>query len=311
MKNSIYLRTLELTKRIIIGEKRVDVYLFNTNILKAIFSTKTTFGGIYACFKTGSLALIILFLCFVFQTSIQAQDLFVRQSNLKSNQNNSVSNKNNEKEKDRDNTMMIFNSQSQNTTSSKKLHYFALKNNLVYDAALLPNISAEAYLGNQFSLVIEGNWSWWAFEKKSKSGRFYRVQSVGAELRYWINSIYPLHGHAVGVYAMVGDYDIRFFPKNEDSKGWLSYGSWSAGLSYAYSVPITGRVNLEFSVAAGYLGGKYYDYKYCIPHERWERQGEFSGKYFGPTRVGVSLVWLFGSGNNIKNIGSYTKLIKK
>ena len=254
------------------------MYNFYTNILKTISSKEFAFDGVYEYMKTGLPAFIMLSLCFVFQPSIHAQDIIVSSTRVKSNPNSSVNN-------------------------DKKLYYFALKNNLLYDAALLPNISAEAYLGKQFSLAIEGDWNWWAFEKKMKSGRFYRIQSVGAELRYWINSIYPLHGHAVGVYTMVGDYDIRFFPKNEDSKGWLSYGSWSAGFSYAYSMPITSRVNLEFALAVGYLGGKYYDYNYCIPHERWERQEEYSGKYFGPTRVGVSVVWLFGSGNNVRNRG--------
>ena len=264
------------------------MYKFYTNTVKAVFSTKSAFDGIYAYFKIGLPVLIVLLLCFVLQPSLQAQEVFVRSTNIGCLPSCGVT------------------SSPQNTTG-KKLFYFALKNNLVYDAALLPNISAEAYLGKDFSLAVEGNWSWWAFEKKSKSGRFYRIQSVGAELRYWINSAYPLHGHAVGIYTMVGDYDIRFFTKNEDSKGWLSYGSWSAGLSYAYSMPVTSRMNLEFGLAVGYLGGKYYDYNYCIPHERWERQGEYNGKYFGPTRVGVSLVWLLGNGNNIKNRGVYTK----
>ena len=192
--------------------------------------------------------------------------------------------------------MLIFTSSSQDRVATdKKLHYFALKNNLFYDVALLPNLTAEVYLGKQLSLAIAGSLSWWTFN----SDRFYRIQSVGAELRYWINSPYPLHGHAVGVYSMVGNYDIRLLSQNEDSKGWLSYGSWSAGLSYAYSVPVANRVNLEFGLAVGYLGGKYYDYHYCLIHDRWERQAEYNRNYFGPTRVGVSIVWMLGNGSNM------------
>ena len=257
---------------------------FYSKRLKAIILRKNAFEGICAYPKIGFPVLIMLSLCLVFQSSIQAQEVFVRPPSIESNPKDSISS-------------------PQNTVTNKKLFYFALKNNLIYDAALLPNLAAEVYLGKQFSLAIDGNWSWWTF----KSDRFHRIQSVGADFRYWINSPSPLRGHAVGIYSMVGNYDIRLFTKNEDSKGWLSYGSWSTGLSYAYSVPIASRVNLEFGLAVGYLGGKYYDYNYCMMHKRWERQAERNRKYFGPTRAGISVVWLFGNGYNKKNGGVYTR----
>ena len=262
------------------------MYSFYANILKAVFSKKSTFDRVCAYFKAGLHALTTLLLCFIFQSTLQAQG---RSVSLGCDPNCGIS------------SIPLKN------TTGKKLYYFALKNNLLYDAMLLPNITAEVYLGKQFSLAVEGNWSWWSSKSIIKSDWYHRIQSVGAELRYWINSSYPLNGHAVGVYSMIGNYDIRTFAKNEDSKGWLSYGSWSAGLSYAYSMPITRRLNLELGLAVGYLGGKYYDYNYCIPHERWEQQAESNRSYFGPTRVGASIVWLFGSGNNIKNKSVYGK----
>jgi Protein of unknown function (DUF3575). len=249
----------------------------------------------YAYFKTGFPAFIVLSLCFVFHYPLHSQEIAVRQTTIESNSDGSVNNRKIDTDKDHT-RMLIFTSSSQDRVATdKKLHYFALKNNLFYDVALLPNLTAEVYLGKQLSLAIAGSLSWWTFN----SDRFYRIQSVGAELRYWINSPYPLHGHAVGVYSMVGNYDIRLLSQNEDSKGWLSYGSWSAGLSYAYSVPVANRVNLEFGLAVGYLGGKYYDYHYCLIHDRWERQAEYNRNYFGPTRVGVSIVWMLGNGSNM------------
>jgi len=116
-----------------------------------------------------------------------------------------------------------------------------------------------------------------------------------------LNSSYPLQGNAVGIYGMIGNYDVRFSPKDEKSIGYLSYSSWSAGLSYAYSLPISDRFNLEFGLAAGYLGGKYYKYNYCMEEEQWEQQAVLKRNYFGPTRLNVSLVWLLGKGNNSNN----------
>ena len=269
-------------------------YYVNKQIV--LISKKFAFDEIYVYFKTGLPAFIVLLLCFVFQPSLKAQDAFVMPASMEFNQDSIVNNKNND-------TIAIIDSQPQDTVKGKKQFYFALKNNLLYDAALLPNLTFEAYLGKQFSLAIEGNWSWWSSNKNIESAWFYRIQSVGAELRYWINSPYPLQGHAVGIYSMVGNYDVRLFAKNENSKGQLSYETWSAGLSYAYSVPVAKRVNMEFGFAMGYLSGKYHDYNYCMMHERWEQQAKFNRKYFGPTRVGVSVVWQFGNGNNTRNRG--------
>jgi hypothetical protein len=186
--------------------------------------------------------------------------------------------------------------------SRKSPFHLALKTNLLYDAALLPNLTAELYLGKQWSLAIEGNWSWWTFAgKKIQNNGYHRVQAAGAELRRWIKSPSPLQGHAVGLYYMLGDYDLRLFPKNENSTGQLSYSSRSAGLSYAYSMPLNRRLNLEFGIAFGYAGGRYYVYDYCMSENWWEQQEVFNRTYWGPTRVGISLVWLpFSKKGSIK-----------
>ena len=184
--------------------------------------------------------------------------------------------------------------------------YLALKTNLVYDALLLPNLTAEIYLGRKWSLAIEGNWSWWNFDKPIQNLWYHRIQAAGAELRYWVKSPYPLQGHAIGLYSLIGNYDVRLFTENEDSKGYLSNQSWSAGLSYAYSMPIAHKFNLEFGLALGYVGGRYYQYDYCMRHEQWEQKAINNRRYFGPTRVGVSLVWLVGTGNSPEDKDKYT-----
>ena len=280
-------------------KERVDLYPFYYNILKAIFSTKSAFDGIYTYCKTGFPAFIVLSLCFVFHPPLHSQEIPVRQTTNESNSDSSVNNNGN--------TMMIYNSSSQNTATDKKLYYFSLKNNLLYDAVLLPNLTFEVYLGAQLSLEINGNWSWWKFGEQVEKQWFHRIQTVGAELRYWINSPYPLHGHAIGLYGMTGNYDLRLFPKNENSKGWLSNNSWSTGLSYAYSMPVSCYFNIEFGISIGYVGGKYYQYNYCIEDNWWAQQTYKNRHYFGPTKAGVSLVWLIGSGNSRKQRDVYFK----
>jgi hypothetical protein len=182
---------------------------------------------------------------------------------------------------------------------TKKPLHLAVKTNLLYDAMLLPNLTAEVWLGNRWSLAVEGSWSWWSFGNPVQEQWVHRIQTAGAELRYWVKSPYPLHGHALGAYGMSGNYDMRLFPRNEHSKGELSYGSWSAGLSYAYSMPIARKLNLEFGFALGYVEGKYYKYDYCMRHQEWNKRAAYNRHYFGPTRIGISLVWLPATGNKI------------
>ena len=189
---------------------------------------------------------------------------------------------------------------SQTTTPYKKPLYFAIKNNLLYDAVLLPNLTAEVYLGNKWSLALEGNLSWWMFSQPTENEWFHRIQTAGLELRKWVCSPFPLYGHAVGVYAMIGNYDVRAFTKDEFSKGWLSYHSWSAGITYSYSIPISMHFNLEFGVALGYVGGEYFEYNYCMEDEWWAQQAVHNRKYFGPTRAGISLAWMIGKRNKAR-----------
>ena len=183
--------------------------------------------------------------------------------------------------------------------ASKPLH-LALKTNLLYDLGLLPNLTVEWYFekfDRQWSLAVEGNWNWWTFGSSAQTRQFYRIQAAGIELRRWVESPYPLHGHAVGVYSMIGNYDLRFFTQDEYSKGYLSNLSWSAGLSYSWSVPISSGFNVELGLALGYIGGRYYQYDYCTIHQHWAPRAAYNRNYIGPTRVGVSFVWLLGTGN--------------
>jgi hypothetical protein len=67
---------------------------------------------------------------------------------------------------------------------------------------------------------------------------------------------------------------------------------WSAGLSYGFSMPVSKRLNLEFSLSVGYASIAYRkfapsnDYEILwrdpVKHGRWN--------YFGPTKAQISLV---------------------
>ena len=96
-----------------------------------------------------------------------------------------------------------------------------------------------------------------------------------------------LTGHFVGVYGESGKYDF------EHKKDICYQGEfWSAGLSYGYSMPIGKRLNMEFSISAGYASIAYRGYTPSDDYETLWRDPEKVGKwhYFGPTKAQVSLV---------------------
>lgn len=175
---------------------------------------------------------------------------------------------------------------------------WAIKTNLLYDAATLLNLSAEIpfTLNEQaYSVVMQHQFPWWDFKENRRVVRFI---STGLEGRWWFNPRHyeatskrlqrdALTGHFVGLYALTGKWDFQW-----DRKICYQGDFWSTGLVYGYSMPIAKRLNLEFTIAVGYASIPYQHY---IPSTDWQtlykdldKQGTWH--YFGPTRAEVSLV---------------------
>lgn len=183
-------------------------------------------------------------------------------------------------------------------TRGRRPFYMAVKTNLLYDALVIPNIGLELYLGRGWS--VAGNWMYTWF-KNDKRHRYHRIYGGDLEVRRWFgtkegNS--PLTGHHAGLYGQILTYDLEWGGKGYLGDRW-SYG---AGISYGYSAPIGRRLNLDFTIGAGYLGGEYHEYVpggWCETHRRecylW--QATKKRHWFGPTKAEISLVWLIGYGN--------------
>lgn len=191
------------------------------------------------------------------------------------------------------------------TEPAKKPFYIAVKTNLLYDAALLPNLAVEIPFGRDYrwSVAVDGNWSWW--DSGPEKYNYHRIQMAGVELRYWLwnKTGNPLNGWFVGAYGYGGNYDLRLFAKNRDDLGQQSRWSYSAGITAGYAMPIGRRFNLEFSLGLGYLGGEFKKYSLSNCEDGiFPVQSTHKRNYWGPTKAGVSLVWLIGSGVN-KNKG--------
>lgn len=173
--------------------------------------------------------------------------------------------------------------------------YMAVKTNMLYDLAITPNIGVEFYLGNKFA--IAGNWmyAWW---RKHKASWWHRTYGGDLEVRRYFGSLAeekPLQGWHVGLYGGIVTYDFEWGARGYLGDRWSYFG----GVSVGYSMPIKRRFNLDFTLGLGYLGGEYKEY---LPEDDcYVWQATKQRKWFGPTKLEVSLVWLIGRGNYNKD----------
>lgn len=167
----------------------------------------------------------------------------------------------------------------------------AVKTNLLYWGTTTPNLGVEVGLGKRTTLDFVGTYNPWQFNHNTKIKHF----TLQPEFRLW--KCERFNGGFWGFHATYGQYnaggvhlplDIFRGLRTNRYQGWLV----GAGVSYGHQWYLGPHWNLEATFGFGYMYFKF---------DRYEcpRCGEFLGKgerhYFGPTKVGVSFVYLFRS----------------
>lgn len=199
------------------------------------------------------------------------------------------------------------------TMNVRYIRPFALKTNLLFNAATLFNIELEVPLGKRFSILGEWTFPWWGglgnrggvSPVPVYSEEFtMQMLSGGLEGRYWFprngklndkaqrwGDYNALNGWFVGIYGGAGVYDFQF-----NSKGMQGEFYIAAGISGGYAHPIGKFLHMEYSLGVGYLSTEYYNYKAMdghkvvdiLPNGQYDRRKQ---TWIGPTKVKVSLVW--------------------
>ena len=167
---------------------------------------------------------------------------------------------------------------------------FALKTNMLFDAALMPNVEIEVPIGKRWSVNGEYIFPWWLL----KNNRYcLEILSGGLEGRYWLGNPLKrerrevLTGHYVGLYAGGGKYDLQWKEKGYQGEFFIA-----AGISYGWATRIARNLHLEFSIGIGLLRTNYRHYHAQDNYQTlmWQENGKYT--WFGPTKAKVSLVWL-------------------
>ncbi len=174
-----------------------------------------------------------------------------------------------------------------------------LKTNMLYDAALVPNIGAEFYLGNRWTLGADWMYAWW---KNDKRHHYWRIYGGDLTIRKYFGKSAQkgaLQGHHAGIYGQIFTADFELGGKGVISGqpggtifDKLHYG---IGLEYGYSLPVARKFNIDFTFGIGYIGGEYSEYKPIDDCYVW--QATKNRNYIGPTKAEISLVWLIGKEN--------------
>ena len=184
--------------------------------------------------------------------------------------------------------------------SCRRRPLLALKTNLLFDAALMPNVEIEVPVGKRWSVNGEYAFPWWQFDR----GKYcMQVLMGGLEGRYWLGSRKSredrevLTGHFLGLYAGGGKYDLQWGEKGYQGELFIA-----AGVSYGWATRIARHLHLEFNIGIGLLRTDYRHYHARDNYQTllWQENGKYT--WFGPTKAKISLVWLLN--RRVKKGGS-------
>lgn len=162
----------------------------------------------------------------------------------------------------------------------KKPLIFNIKTNMLYDAIGFPSLEAEIPIG-MWSVNIEGAVAWWS---DSRNNTFYQLDMISPEVRRWFGTKDRWHGHYVGIFGIVGLYDLEW----RGSKGYQGE-YWSAGISYGYMFPIGKQLSLEAGIGIGYMRSEPREYLPMDGHYVYQQTTRIN--YWGPVKLKLGLVW--------------------
>ena len=177
----------------------------------------------------------------------------------------------------------------------------ALRTNLLYDAALIPNLGIEVPLSSHLSAGIDAFYTWFSSDHRH---RYWQSYGAYMTFRYYFKpwtladrQATMFTGHHLGIYGLCLTYDVEWGGRGYQA----SKFGFGGGVEYGYSMPVSRCLLLDFSLGIGFQDGEYKEY---LPtddytgHYVW--QATKKRHWFGPTKAEVSLKWQIGKGKKVK-----------
>ena len=174
------------------------------------------------------------------------------------------------------------------TPEEVPLPVVAIKSNLLYDMTTTINLGVEIGLSCRWSLDIPFNYNPWKFNDDTRL----RHWGVQPEVRYWFCNRFD--GWFVGIHGFYAKYNVGGWPDwsfvSENMQQSRYQGHlYGAGISAGYSWILKNRWSMEATVGVGYA--RLMQDKYPCA-ECGTSMGNKNRNYWGPTKVGLSLVYM-------------------
>ncbi|MDR1258808.1 MAG: DUF3575 domain-containing protein [Tannerellaceae bacterium] len=159
----------------------------------------------------------------------------------------------------------------------------SVKSNMLHDVTTTMNIGLEVGLSSRWTLDLPVSYNPWDFSDNRKL----KLWLIQPEVRYWMCEKFS--GHFFGLHAHVGGYNvgaIKWLGMEEYRYQGTLYG---AGFSYGYQWVLNPHWSIEATLGFGYayLSSDKYQCERCA-----SKIGDVTKNYFGPTRAGVSLIYM-------------------
>lgn len=156
-------------------------------------------------------------------------------------------------------------------------YHFSVRANLLRWATLTPDLGVEWRINRHVGIAVNGSYTSWTW---SGNERRYALWEVNPEVRWYLGK--EKRGY-VGAMYKVGAFNYMF--SETGRQGDLMGG----GLVGGYQLKLNRALSLDFSLGLGYVRADSEKYK-VIDGIR-VRDGKESKNWWGPTQVGVTLVW--------------------
>jgi len=176
-----------------------------------------------------------------------------------------------------------------NDSVTNKVEVVALKNNLLYDAILTPNLEIEFRLAKHWSLEIGAGFN--PFPLNDTKFPKWRHFSVWVAPRYWFCNVF--NRGFLSINAAYAHYNVAgnawpvswMYKEVKDSR--YQGDAIMAGASFGWHFPIAPHfsIELEAGLDAGYTWYDEFECKHC-----GDKKAEKAGRWFVLPKAGVNLV---------------------
>lgn len=175
--------------------------------------------------------------------------------------------------------------------TDKEQETLVVKTNMLYDAALAPNLGLEYTYNSKWSFGLD---AWIAWIRNAKHNVWYQNYGFDVYGRYWFDAenTRPLTGYHLGAYVGTLTYDL--YPEGKGYQCDKMFHTYRFGVEFGYAVPVGNRLLFDFYGGLGLLHTRqdvYYPNTfgsgYYRAYRRYRNLPDF-------TRFGITIGYVFG-----------------